>query len=101
MAEHNGQWACAEASLTQSLGYGTYRFFLSDISYLSPSVVLDIFTWDDSRSEGLVNELDIELSRWGDPRTRNAQYVVQPFYAPDNLVRFDAPSGPLLHEFTW
>ncbi len=47
------------------------------------------------------NERDIELSRWGDPKGKNAQYVVQPFYVPENLIRFTAPAGVLTHMFRW
>jgi hypothetical protein len=101
MAQRNGRWSCAEVSLNRSLGYGTYRFMVRDSVHLIPSAVLGVFTWDDTRSEGFHNELDIELSRWGDPKGKNAQYVVQPFYVPDNLTRFTVPAGPLTHTFRW
>jgi hypothetical protein len=101
MMERDGQWTCAEVSLTRSLGYGMYRFPIEDTSRLRPSAVAGIFTWDESRSEGTRNELDIELSRWGDAKLKNAQYVIQPFYEPENLARFMAPAGVLTHEFRW
>ena len=95
-------WSCAEVRLTQSLGYGTYLFVVRDISHLEPSAVLTLFTWD-----GMVGtdenhqELDIELSRWGVLNNDNAQYVVQPYYIPTNIVRFNAPAGVLTHAFRW
>ena len=101
MAQRDGQWSCAEVSLNRSLGYGTYKFVVQDSATLRPSAVLGMFTWDDSGSADLHNEMDIELSRWGDPKGRNAQYVVQPFYAPDNLSRFTAPVGVLTYTFRW
>ncbi|HEY0759992.1 MAG TPA: glycoside hydrolase family 16 protein [Acidisarcina sp.] len=101
MAQRNGRWSCAEVSLSRSLGYGTYRFVVQDSAHLNPSAVLGIFTWDDSRSQGFRNELDIELSRWGDPTGKNAQYVIQPFYAPENFSRFMVPSGVLVQQFRW
>jgi hypothetical protein len=95
-------WGCAEVRLTRSLGYGTYLFVVRDISHLEPSAVLSLFTWD-----GMVGtdenrqELDIEMSRWGVPNNANAQYVVQPYYIPTNIVRFSMPAGVLTHAFRW
>ena len=95
-------WSCAEVQLTRSLGYGTYLFVVRDISHLEPSAVLTLFTWD-----GMVGtdenrqELDIEMSRWGVPNNENAQYVVQPYYIPTNIVRFNAPAGVFTHAFRW
>lgn len=34
---------------THSLGYGTYRFVVRDISKLEPSEVFSLFTWDYAR----------------------------------------------------
>jgi hypothetical protein len=101
MAQRNGQWTCAEVSLNRSLGYGTYKFVVQDSAHLNPSAVLGLFTWDDTHSEGSHNELDIELSRWSDPKGKNAQYVIQPFYIPANLVRFSVPAGVYTHIFRW
>jgi len=101
MAEHNGHWNCAEVSLNQSLGYGAYRFVVRDNSHLSPSAVLGFFTWDDTRSEGLHNEFDIELSRWGDVKAKNAQYAIQPFYVPENFYRFSTPAGIFTYQVRW
>jgi hypothetical protein len=101
MEYRNGRWSCAEVSLTRSLGYGTYKFEVEDSAHLRPSAVLGMFTWDDAQSTNFRNELDIELSRWGDPNGKNAQYVVQPFYVPQNLVRFNVPNGPLTHTLRW
>jgi hypothetical protein len=101
MEYRNGRWSCAEISLNQSLGYGTYKFVVEDTAHLRPSAVIGMFTWDDARSTNFRNEMDIELSRWGNPESENAQYVVQPFYAPENLARFNVPGGVLTHEFRW
>lgn len=101
MTQHDGQWTCAEVSLNRSLGYGTYKFVVENSAHLRPSAVLGMFTWDDVRSTNFRNELDIELSRWGDPDGKNAQYVVQPFFASENLARFTAPTGVLTYMFRW
>jgi hypothetical protein len=101
MAKRNGHWTCAEVNLNRNLGYGTYRFVVHDTAHLRPSAVLGLFTWDDMHSEGFHNELDIELSRWGDAKGKNVQYVVQPFYVPENFYRFTAPAGPVTYQLRW
>lgn len=101
MNQLRGRWSCAEVSLNRSLGYGTYRFTVQDTGHLGPSAVVGMFTWDDVRSGDFKNELDIELSRWGKPGAKNAQYVVQPFYVPQNVARFNTPAGRVTHMFSW
>ena len=85
-------------SLTRSLGYGTYRFIVRDVSHLEPATVFGIFTWDDS---GPPREMDIEVSRWGEAESKNSQYVIQPYYVPANVVRFMEPAGVLTHWILW
>jgi len=101
IANNSGEWTCAEVNLTRSLGYGLYRFVVRDSSQLEPATVLSLFTWDDSEQEHNHRELDVEITRWGDPLSKNAQYVVQPYYVPANVARFVAPSGILTHSFQW
>jgi hypothetical protein len=101
MDYRNGRWACSEVSLQKSLGYGTYKFVVQDVTHLRPSAVLGMFTWDDAHSTNFRNELDIELSRWGKPENQNAQFVVQPFYGPDNLTRFSTPAGVMTYILQW
>ncbi len=91
-------WSSAEVDLCRSLGYGSYRFVVSDISQLEPAVAFTISTWDDS---GPYREMNIEISRWGETAGKNAQYVVQPYYVPANVVRFMAPAGALTHILNW
>jgi hypothetical protein len=101
IAGEPGKWTCAEVNLTRSLGYGSYIFVVRDTSHLEPAAVLSMFTWDDKAAEQNHRELDIELTRWGDPGSKNAQYVVQPYYIPTNVARFIAPAGVLTHSFRW
>lgn len=96
-----GEWTCAEVTLTRSLGYGSYLFDVRDVSQMEPSAVLGMFTWDDAVVEANHRELDTEISRWGDPGGKNAQYVVQPYYVPANVVRFSAPAGRMTYSFHW
>jgi hypothetical protein len=101
IAKQNDRWTCSEVSLRQSFGYGTYRFTVEDVGRLEPAAVLSMVTWDDVRPDQNHREMDVEISRWGDPGNKNAQYVVQPFYIPVNVSRFSAPSGPLTYSFNW
>ena len=95
------RWTCSEVILPHSFGYGTYRFSVEDISHLPVAAVLTLFTWDDLGAEQNHREMDIELSRWGDPALKNAQFVMQPYYVPENVARFAAPTGPLTYSFQW
>jgi hypothetical protein len=101
MEQRKGEWYCAEINLNRSLGYGTYRFVVEDVSHVAPAAVLGMFTFDENSVEESRNELDVELSQWGDPDRENTQYVVQPFYVPANVYRFNAPPGTLTHSFRW
>jgi len=96
-----GKWTAAEVKLTRSLGYGTYRFEVRDISRLEPSALLTLVSWDGVGTEQNRSELDVELGRWGYVSNDNAHYVVQPYYVPANVVRFPVPAGVCTHSFDW
>jgi hypothetical protein len=96
-----GKWATAEVRLPRSLGYGTYRFQLRDVSHLEPSALLTLIAWDGVGSESTRRELDVELGRWGYLDNTNVNYVVQPYYVPANFVAFRAPPGAYTHSFRW
>jgi hypothetical protein len=96
-----GKWTSAELRLNRSLGYGTYRFQVRDVSHLEPSAVLTLITWDGVGTERNRRELDVELSRWGYVDNNNVHYVVQPYYVPANIVRFRVPAGVFTHSFRW
>jgi hypothetical protein len=69
-----------------------------DVAHLEPAAVFALFTWDNS---GPPREMDIEVSRWGEPADKNAQYVIQPYVVPANTVRFEAPAGILTYWIDW
>jgi hypothetical protein len=99
--EHNGVWLCGEISLVRSLGYGSYVFVVRDTSYLVPSAALGLYTADDFRTSEIPGEMAIELNYRSITDSKNAQYVVQPFYISENLARFIAPAGILTHTLRW
>ncbi len=91
-------WVSSEVKLSRSLGFGTYRFVVHDVSQLEPDAIFALFTWDEF---GPPREMDIEISRWGEPEDKNAQFVIQPYIVPANTIRFDAPAGPLTYRMDW
>jgi hypothetical protein len=103
--EKDGRFYCAEVVSVASLGYGTYRFHVaSNVDGLAPNIVLGLFTWsDDPGEEGSHKELDVELGRWGKTDNDIAQFVVQPYTRPENIIRFPLPAdaSSSVHSFTW
>lgn len=97
----SGDWTCAEVMLTRSLGYGTYSFTVRDTSQLEPAAAFAMFTYDYAEAGPNNREMDVEISQWGDRTTANAQFIIQPFYVPENTSRFSVPSGVLTHSFRW
>lgn len=96
------RWSCAEVIADKSIGYGTYRFYIeSPVATFDRNVVVGLFTWSDNPAYNY-REIDIEFTRWGDPNSTNGQYVVQPYYDPNGMYRFEMPSMPQsTHMFTW
>jgi len=102
MKKRSGRWTCAELELTRSLGYGTYILVVRDVTHLEPAAVLSLNTFDESSGDEHFRELDVEMSKWGDPANKNnAQYGVQPFYIPGNLAPFTVPSGTVAYVMRW
>jgi hypothetical protein len=96
-----GKWSAAELKLTRSLGYGTYRFQVRDVSHLEPSALLTLIAWDGFGTESNRRELDVEIGRWGYVDNDNVHYVVQPYYIPANFVTFRTPPGVYTYSFRW
>jgi hypothetical protein len=92
IAGQAGHWTSAEVKLSRSLGYGSYRFVVRDISQLDAAAVLVC---------GPLGRMDVEISQWGEPEDKNAQYVIQPYVVPANTVRFIAPAGTLTFWMDW
>lgn len=101
ISHRDGAWRCSQVVLDRSLGHGSYRFTLaSPVDRLDPNVVLGLFTWDDAE-EDAHREIDFEFSRWGDPLRSNGQFVVQPYDTLGNIVRYEMPAAPSVHQFEW
>ena len=103
ITHHDGRWHCAEVISARSFGYGKYRFYVeTNFDKMDPRVILGLFTWSDAPDYSH-REIDVEISRWGNKDNKNAQFVVQPYTSPMNIVRFQIPSGlnASTHLFTW
>jgi hypothetical protein len=99
-----GRWTGAQVILTRSLGYGTYRLVVRDHQDFDPATVFAMYTLSDigaASSDRNPREWDIEMSRWGDPKSRNARYIVQPSYVGQNTYWFEAPTGTMTYEVHW
>lgn len=101
IAKESDKWTCAEVTLTRSFGYGLYSFVLRDTSHLSPRDVFSMFTWDYAGGDQNHREMAIEIGHPTDPGSKNAQYVVQPFYVAANVAKFSLPVGAVTHSFRW
>jgi len=95
------QWFCSEVIQSRNLGYGTYRFTLTDVSHMEPALALSLFTWDETTAAAAHREMTIEFSRWGDPDSKNGQFVIQPYYVAANVSRFEASHGRISTSFRW
>ncbi len=60
-----------------------------------------MFTFDYASGALHNREMNIEISRWGDPTNKNAQYVLQPYYVAANVHRFNVPAGVLKFSMRW
>lgn len=96
-------WECTEVGLTRQLGYGTYSFTVdTPPERIDDRAVLGLFTYGND-PEHHHREIDVELSRWGDPSSPNAQLVVQPYQLQTNIKRFEVPVKlrGVRYEFAW
>ncbi|HYP07350.1 MAG TPA: glycoside hydrolase family 16 protein [Bryobacteraceae bacterium] len=95
-------WSCAEASMVRNLGFGTYEFAVRGLESLEPAAAFSMFTFDYAGGTHNNREMDIEISRWGDPANpKNAQYVIQPYYVAANVHQFRVPAGLLTFSLGW
>jgi hypothetical protein len=87
-------WRCGEVYLLQSLGYGTYTVQVSSrLDQLDQNTVAaPLFIYAAAAAD---QELDNEYSGAGGliPNPYNAQFVVQPFTVPGNIVQYVQPSS--------
>ncbi len=103
----DANWYCSEVIANENFGYGTYAFTVkSDINQLDPNIILGLFIYDVPDPQGNPREIDVELTKWGDPNNpNNAQFVVQPWQHEGNVCRFNidysGDTETTTHVITW
>lgn len=106
-----GVWNCAQVQMPQSLGFGTYQFWvIGEIHKLDPNVVLGLFSYAGPPG---TNEIDIELARWGSSGNPNLNYVGWPAQADKDCLEdistcargesfeFSSNGTYTTHRYTW
>ncbi|GEM_PF-2419720 len=101
----SNHWRCAEIILDDSLGYGSYRFYVdSNLTNLPDPIVFGAFTYDND-IDYHYREIDCIEFNNGLVVGRNAplQYVIQPYTITDQRHVFVSPSGlgSATHSFLW
>lgn len=104
--KRDGVWTCVDMRQERGFGYGRYRWRVdSNVTMLDPNAVLGLFTYDWngwSRDHEAAGELDIEFTRWGDPRSRRSLwYSVQPTAVRGGLGVTVPPRPPFDCWITW
>jgi len=90
-------WYSTEVVLEEILGYGDYIFTTrGSFDQLDINAVLGFFTWQygpcwdpNNLWFNPYNEIDVEISRWGDAGNEIGQFVAQPWDYEGNMSRFD------------
>jgi hypothetical protein len=101
LRREGADWSCAELRTLRTLGYGTYGFHIRDVGQFEPATMLSMNTWQEERDADSHHEIDLHISRWGVPDSKNGEYVTQPYYVPSNVYRFEIPPGPIVMSFHW
>ena len=107
VGKRSGVWTCAEVTLDQRLGFGTYEFKITGaIDQLDRNVVLGLFDYPtpDVGPDG-TNEIDVEFSRWGNAGNPIGNYTVWPLVAglepAERTFSFALTDDRTTHRFTW
>jgi hypothetical protein len=108
----------------EAYGYGRFEFSVQSTQVIDTStntvvddklpetLVLGLFTWDPTddyaTNENWNHEVDVEISRWGNPESRDAQFLVQPptqgikhrFYTGLTAGTYNQ-NAPQVYAFDW
>lgn len=104
VALRDGVWTGSEIAARRDTGYGTYRFDMdaSKLRSLDPNLVFGFFTWDVRALDAFNREIDIEISKWGNPSSPCGWFTVQPYDREGNQHSFYLPAGEILtFEMKW
>lgn len=103
VTQQNGMWTTAQVSLTEVLGFGRYEWKVQGpVDDLDKNVVLGLFNYGGVDEE---DEIDIELTRWGQETNPNGNYVVYPNRRGPAFTKsefeFDLVGNSSTHVFSW
>lgn len=107
ITQQNGKWYCAEIYTTKSLEFGKYQFYvIGRIDLFDPNIVLGLFNFQESATSNGINEIDIEIARWGDSRNPNNGYFtvwpsVDELKPTDYGFSFSLNGTYTTHRFVW
>ncbi len=102
-------WDCAEIWTTESLGFGTYEWFVDGpIDKLDKNIVLGLFNYPASpKVPDGTNEIDIEYAKWGIEINKAGNFTVWPAQLLNGYTNQSYPFDISLDEkrtrqkFTW
>jgi hypothetical protein len=94
----DGVWYSAQIISVDDTSYGQHRFFVeTPLHEIDENVILGLFLYQDDH-----HELDIEISRQGQPEGANAKFVVQPYHRDGHRESFALDwDGSTIHEIDW
>jgi hypothetical protein len=98
----NGVWRCATVKTAVKLGFGEYKCVVKGPLALDKNMVFGFFNYG---SRDGIDEVDIEISKWGDKTYPPLGYTVYPSVPGPND---ESPAFPMdltalesTHTFTW
>jgi len=103
------KWDCAEIWTTDTLGFGTYEWYLEGpIDQLDKNIVLGLFNYPASpKVPDATNEIDIEFAKWGIETNKAGNFTVWPASLLNGYTNQTYPfkislSNPkTTHRFIW
>ncbi len=76
ISQTGGKWYCAEVTSMDALGFGQYQWYVSGrVDRLDKNVVFGLFPYAGPDGQ---NEIDIEMSRWGNAGRQSGNFTVYP-----------------------
>lgn len=106
ITQQNGIWSCAELYST-SMGFGEYEFYvINRIDLFDRNIVLGLFNYPTpSIGPDGTNEIDIEISRWGNSEYPNGNFTVFPavpgLHQDSHTFNFSLNGTYTTHRFVW
>ena len=103
------KWNCAEIWTTESLGFGTYEWFVDGpLDKLDKNIVHGLFNYPSNTNiPDATNEIDIEFAKWGLGENKPGNFTVWPSILLNNYTNKTYPfnisllNNHTIQRFTW